>query len=243
MSGLLEVVVTHAADAERAAAGGADRVSLIGEPLPGPDREAGALSPEPALVGQVRRATTVPLRVLLRLREGYGTDGGEVVRLRGLLSAYRSVGADGVVLGFLNGHTEIDTEVVPEIVGEPDFGWTFSRAVDACISTDRAWRELRRLPGLDAVATAGAARGLAAGLDDLIARAETDPVARRLSMAAGDLAAEHVPWLARAGISSFQISTAARPLGSWKAYVDPDLVRTWRSLLDAVVPVAHEPTG
>ena len=65
-------------------------------------------SPEPALVGQVRRATSLPIRVMLRLREGYGTDGGELVRLQGLIGAYRAVGADGVVLGFLNAHTEVD---------------------------------------------------------------------------------------------------------------------------------------
>ena len=34
VSGLLEVVVTHAPDAERAEAGGADRVSLVGDPTP-----------------------------------------------------------------------------------------------------------------------------------------------------------------------------------------------------------------
>jgi copper homeostasis protein len=41
-----------------------------------------------------------------------------------------------------------------------------------------------------------------------------------------------VPWLARAGVRAFQIGAAARPLGSAKAYVDPDLVRTWRTLID-----------
>ena len=86
MSGLLEVVVLHAADAERAEAGGADRVSLVG------NTEYEGRSPEPAVVGQVRRATSLPLRVLVRLREGYGTDGGEVARLRGLVSAYRGQG-------------------------------------------------------------------------------------------------------------------------------------------------------
>ena len=30
----------------------------------------------------------------------------------------------------------------------------------------------------------------------------------------------------------FQVSTQVRPLGSWKAYVDADLVGTWRALLD-----------
>ena len=194
VSGLLEVLALHPADAERAEAGGADRVSLVGS------TEHDGLSPEPALVGQVRRATSLPIRVLLRLREGYGTDGGEVARLRGLVSSYRSVGADGMVLGFLNAHTEVDAEVVAEIVGnEPDFGWTFSRAVDACISSDRAWRTLRGFPGLDQVLTAGSARGVSEGLDDLLARAGSNPYARQVIMAGGGLLPEHVPWLARAG--------------------------------------------
>lgn len=236
MSALLEVVVTHGPDAARAEAGGADRVSLIGDALPGTEREAGALSPEPRLVEQVRAATSLPVRVLLRLRDGYGTDGGEVAHLHGLLAAYASAGADGVVLGFLNALTEIDLEVVAELLGpseEDVVAWTFSRAVDACISTDRAWRELPHLPGLDAVATAGSARGVAEGLDELVARAEADPAARRLIMAAGGLAPEHVPWLARAGVAMFQVSTQVRPLGSWKAYVDAELVGTWRALLDS----------
>jgi copper homeostasis protein len=49
MTGLLEVVVLHAADAERAEAGGADRLELTSSLTDG-------LSPEPALMGQVRRA-------------------------------------------------------------------------------------------------------------------------------------------------------------------------------------------
>ena len=226
MSGLLEVIALHAADAERAEAGGADRVELVGS------MEFGGLSPEPALVGQVRRATSLPIRVMLRLREGFGTDGGEVARLRGLVDAYRSVGADGVVLGFLNAHTDIDADVVREIVGEPDFGWTFHRAVDSCFATDRAWRTLATLPGLDQVLTAGSARGVAEGLDELVQRARTDEFARSVIMAGGGLLAEHVPWLARAGVRSFHIGSSARPGGSWKAYVDSDLVGSWRTLVD-----------
>jgi copper homeostasis protein len=235
VSGLLEVVVRHAADAERAEAGGADRLTLLA------GTEEDPRSPEPALVGQVRRVTSRPLRVMLRLREGFGTDGGELVRLQGLIGSYRQVGADGVVLGFLNAHTEIDIGVVTALVGAGDVGWTFSRAVDACISVDRAWRELRRLPGLDAVLTAGSPRGVAEGLDDLVARAEQDSFARSVIMAGGGLLPEHVPWLARAGIRAFQVGAAVRPLGSTKAYVDPDLVRTWRRLVDAAMRHAPEP--
>ncbi len=229
MSGLLEVVVFSAADAERAEAGGADRLQLTA------GSEEDPRSPEPALVGQVRRVTRLPLRVVLRLREGYSTDGGEMARLHGLLTSYRAVGADGVVLGFLNGHTEVDASVVTAVVGEPDFGWTFHRAVDACISTDRAWRDLRGLPGLDAVLTAGSARGVAEGLDELVSRAKTDPFARSVIMAGGQLAPEHVPWLARAGVRAFQVGAVVRPLGSAKSYIDSDLVRTWRRLIDDAV--------
>ena len=229
MSGLLEVVAWHAADAERAEAGGADRVHLLA------GTEDDPRSPEPALVGQVRRATSLPIRVMLRLREGFGTDGGELVRLQGLIGAYRAVGADGLALGFLNAHTEIDVPVVLELVGDADFGWTFHRAVDSCISVDRAWRELRRLPALDQVLTAGSARGVAEGLDDLLARAGQDEFARSVIMAGGGLQPEHVPWLARAGVRAFQVGAAVRPLGSAKAYVDADLVRTWRTLIDEAV--------
>jgi copper homeostasis protein len=235
--GLLEVVVLSAADAERAEAGGADRLHLLA------GGEENSRSPEPALVGQVRRSTTLPIRVTVRLREGFSTDGGEMVRLQGLVSAYRQVGADGVVLGFLNAHTEIDVPVVHALVGQADpstssgprFGWTFDRAVDACISVDRAWRELRRLPGLDAVLTAGSPRGVAEGLDDLLERVRTDDFARSVIVAGGGLLPEHVPWLVRAGVRAFQIGAAARPLGSAKAYVDPGLVRTWRMLIDDAV--------
>lgn len=229
MTGLLEVITRHPADAERAEAGGADRLEVLGS------LDFGGLSPEPALVGQIRRATSLPIRVMLRLREGFGTDGGEVSRLKGLIESYRSVGADGLVLGFLNGHTEVDADVVTEIVGEPDFGWTFHRAVDSCISTDRAWRTLRRLPGLDQVLTAGSARGVEEGLDELIARVGADPFARQVVMAGGGLRPDHVPWLVRAGVRSFHIGSSARPLGSYKAYLDAELVRTWRTLIDDAV--------
>ncbi|WP_375423501.1 copper homeostasis protein CutC [uncultured Friedmanniella sp.] len=237
MSGLLEVIVRHAADASRAEDGGADRLELVGS------MEHGGLSPEPGVVEQVCAATSLPVRVMLRLREGFGTDGGELVRLQGIAGAYDHAGAAGLVLGFLNGHTEVDVDVVLALVGEREGAWTFHRAVDACISTDRAWRELRHLPGLDAVLTAGSARGVAEGLDELVQRARGDDFARGVIMAGGGLAPEHVPWLVRAGVRAFHIGSAARPLGEYKAYVDPELVRTWRTLVDEQVAAHPAPAS
>lgn len=229
MSGLLEVRVLHAADAKRAEAGGADRLELVGR------LDFGGLSPEPRLLAEVRRATTLPIRVLLRLRDGFGTDGGELSRLQGLAADYRSHGADGLVLGFLNELTEIDLPVMTALLGDGDLSWTFHRAVDSCMSTDRAWRELARLPGLDQVHTAGSARGVAEGLEDLIERARTNDFARSVIMAGGDLQPDQVPWLVNAGVRAFHLDSGARPGGSWKAYVDADLLRTWRTLIDSAV--------
>jgi copper homeostasis protein len=226
MSGLLEVIALHPADAERAEAGGADRVQVCGT------MESGGLSPTPMMVSDVRRVTSLEIRVLVRLRDGFTTDGGEAVRLRGLMASYLEAGADGMVLGFLNALGEVDVSLLTELLGEEQWPWTFHRAVDSCLETDRAWSALQRLPRLDQVLTAGSARGVEYGLGDLIARAKTDPWAAATIMAGGGLKPEHVPWLARAGVRSFQIGTAARPDGTFKAYVDSGLVRSWRNLID-----------
>ena len=233
MAGLLEVVVLQAADAESAAEGGADRVELVGT------MNEGGLSPEPALVETVRRSTSVQLRVMLRLREGFGTDGGETTRLKGLAAAYIDAGADGIVMGFLNGLSQVDLEVCTELAGDGGWPWTFHRAVDSALDVAKAWRDLRTLPGLDQVLTSGSARGLRYGLDDLISRARADRGIGALVMAGGGLAPEHVPWLAQAGIRSFHIGAPARPGRSYKAYVDPALVRSWRRLIDS--EVRHPP--
>lgn len=228
---LLEVIALHAADAERAEAGGADRIELLGT------MDDDGLSPEPRNVDKTRRATSIQIRPMVRLRAGFGTDGGEVTRLKGLIAAYQDAGADGVVLGFLNGVNRVDLEVVGELVGDGSFPWTFHRAIDHCLDTDQAWRDVRTLPGLTQVLTAGSVRGVEQGLEGLLRRAKSDPEAAKLVMAGGGLRPEHVPWLVRAGVRAFHIGSPARPGGSFKAYVDSELVDSWRDLIDT--EVAH----
>ncbi|MFT3888865.1 MAG: copper homeostasis protein CutC [Arachnia sp.] len=224
---LLEVIALHAADAERAEAGGADRVELLGT------MDHDGLSPEPRAVEKARRATSIQIRPMVRLREGFGTDGGEVTRLKGLISAYLDAGADGVVLGYLNGVNRVDLEVVGELTGDGEFPWTFHRAIDHCLDLDQAWRDIHGFaPRLTSVLTAGSARGVEQGLDELVRRATKDHDAARLIMAGGGLAPEHVPWLIRAGVRAFHIGSPARPGRSFKAYVDSELVASWRDLID-----------
>jgi copper homeostasis protein len=225
--GLLEVVALHPADAEAAEAGGADRVELVGS------MRHGGLSCETATVSGVTRSTGLPVRVMLRLSEGFSTTGGELARLIGLAGDYLAAGADGVVFGFLNADLEIDVPVCEAVIDGLDGApWTFHRAVDHALDSDRAWRHLCELDGLDAVLTAGSALGVAYGIDDLTARA-ADPAVADLVMAGGGLDPEHVPWLVRAGVRAFHLGSAVRPDRSWdKAHVDPGYVRSWRLLID-----------
>jgi copper homeostasis protein len=231
MSALLEVRVTHGADAHPAESGGADRLEVVG------DLADGGLSPEPRLIAELRRRTTLHLRPMVRLREGFGTDGGEATRLHGLIASYADAGADGVQLGFLNGLGEVDAEVLASLLDGLALPWTFHRAIDSVLNADKAWRVLLGFKGLDAVATAGSARDVEHGLDDLLVRAKADTRAARLIMADGNLLPEHVPWLLRAGVRQFHLDAQARPGGSWKTYVDSGLVGSWRRLLDD--EVAH----
>lgn len=223
---LLEVVVLAPHDVAGAEEGGADRLYV----------ESGGLSPEPALVSALCHDTDLPVRVVLRLNQGLTTTGGELTRLVGLGEDYLAVGAEGLVFGFLDSDTEIDLEVCGYLADAlPEVPWTFHRAFDAALSTDRAWRQVRHLPGLDAVLSAGSSRDLDAGHEELTDRAAADPEVARLLMAGGGLRGEHVPWLVRAGVRQFHVGSAARPGGSWKAYVDAGHVRAWRMLLDDAV--------
>lgn len=222
-SPLLEVVALHERDVAGADEGGADRLVVATD----------GLSPEPSLVSSICKETELPVRVVLRLNDGFSTTGGELTRLVGLGENYLSVGAAGLVFGFLDANLDVDVEVCAYLADRlPAVPWTFPRAIDSALSTERAWRDVSRLPGLDSVLSAGSPRGLGVGYDELTDRATGAPGVARLLLAGGGLRPEHVPWLARAGVRQFHVGSTVRPGGSWKAYVDAAHVRSWRLLLD-----------
>lgn len=230
----LEVIALDRADARAAASGGADRIELLGS------MADGGMSPEPAVVDRVVAEVGIPVRPMVRLRPGFGTDGAEVTRMRGLASSYLNAGADGVVLGFLDPSGRIDAEVIEAIVGDQRCRWTLHRAIDHAVDYDEAWQDAMPLPGLDQVLTAGSPQGLSEGMDQLLAAA-CDPRIASLAMAGGGLTAEQVPWLVRGGISAFHIGRLARPDQSMDAPVDPGLVEAFGRLVEHASGMFHRP--
>jgi copper homeostasis protein len=230
---LLEVIALGAGDVAGAQQGGADRLAVVA------GGEAAWLTPSVDTVGDIASRSNLPVRVTLRGNDGYSTSGSELTRLQGAAHQFAEAGVEGFVLGFLGPTVEIDVDATLALADE--FGsmpWTFHDVVDHALDYDKAWQRLRLMPRMDTVLTAGSARGVAAGLDELCRRAADDPYIAGLIMAGGGLQPDHVPWLARAGVRKFRVGPQVRPGGSWKAYADASMVRSWRTLVDDAVAAA-----
>jgi copper homeostasis protein len=226
---ILEVIATSAEDAVAAVAGGADRLEVV------TDMAADGLTPDvrgPAGFGRIRDAVEVPLRVMLRQRDGFlagGTEG--VAGLRAAARGLRAAGADEFVLGFLDEDGLVDTEAVRAVLEEvPGCAWTFHRALDHAADRARARAVLPELPGVDAVLTGGSVAGVAGGgLPVLVAEARAG--AKPRTIAGGGLTLDAVAPLAAAGIDAFHVGSAVRD-GGWAGRVSADRVRAWRAKLD-----------
>jgi copper homeostasis protein len=227
---VLEVVVTSAAEAGAAVAGGAHRLEVAA------DMHADGVTPPSEVFAQVRNAVSVPLRVMLRDHGGFQAH--DLEALRTSAEALRSEGAEEFVIGFLTPDGGLDLTAMAAVLDVlPGARWTFHRAVDHAKDRDAVRRSLDQLPGVDTVLTAGCVSGVADGLSTLMAEAHRsgEPGYRVATMAGGGLKSEHVPTLLADGIRAFHVGTSVRPQG-WDSPVDSSAVRRWRDLVETAAP-------
>ncbi|WP_405819970.1 copper homeostasis protein CutC [Streptomyces sp. NBC_01390] len=227
---VLEVIALGVEDAVAARDGGADRLELV------TDMAADGLSPAVESFAGIRAAVDLPLRVMLRLADGFGAgDIDGIERLVRVARELRGAGADEFVLGFLGADGGVDLGAVERVVGElGGCRWTFHRAIDHAVDRDALRKQLDGLPGLDTYLTAGSAGGVDAGLPTLLAEAARggEPGYEQRLLVGGGLRLEHVPRLRAAGVDAFHIGGAARPEG-WGRGVSVAAVAEWRGVLDA----------
>ncbi|MFF3512612.1 copper homeostasis protein CutC [Streptomyces sp. NPDC002573] len=223
---VLEVIALGPEDAVAAQAGGADRLELV------TDIAADGLTPPVAAFAGIRDAVDIPLRVMLRKRDGFAA--GDAGALARAACELRAAGADEFVLGFLDEDGGPDLENVERLLAELDgCRWTFHRAIDHAADRDALRKQLAELPGLDTYLTAGSSDGVDDGLPTLVAEAARhgEPGYTQRLMVGGGLRLEHVPRLRAAGVDAFHIGGAARPAG-WTGPVSAQAVREWRTALD-----------
>jgi copper homeostasis protein len=228
-SPLLEVIAVDVADARAAVAAGADRLELVSEM-----RHAG-FAPSLDTFEEIRAAVSVPLRVMIRRREGFSAGGVQgIAELVHTAEALRRAGADEFVLGWLDPDGTVDSEAVRAVLDTLNGAkWTFHKAIDATNHRDAVYDAVRRLPGLDTVLTSGGFPTSAAGIDVLRAEAERE---RSLGgprlLVGGGLTQDALPELRAAGLDAFHVGTAVRAAGTWDSPVDADKVAQWRKLLE-----------
>ncbi|MEU1211879.1 copper homeostasis protein CutC [Streptomyces sp. NPDC005791] len=223
---VLEVIALDAEDAVAAQAGGADRLELV------TDMAADGLTPPVAVFAEIKAAVDIPLRVMLRVADGFAA--GDIAVLVEKARAMRAAGAEEFVLGFLDQNGHADLVAVERLVAELNgCRWTFHRAIDRAADRDVLRKHLADLPGLDTYLTAGSEKGVDAGMETLLAEASRSdlPGYEPQIMVGGGLRLDHLPPLRAAGIEAFHIGGAARP-GGWSGPVDAAAVRAWREALD-----------
>lgn len=231
---IFEVIALGVDDAVVAQEGGADRLELV------TDMAADGLTPTRETFAEIRAAVTIPLRVMLRLADGFGAgDDRDLDALCEAAQGLRAEGAEEFVLGFLDERGRADLDAVDALVDVLDgCAWTFHRAIDRASDRDAVRLQLAGQPGLDTYLTAGSAYGVSAGLDVLCAEAARagEPGYEPALLVGGGLRLDHVPLLRAAGLEGFHVGGAVRPSG-WGGPVDVKAVRLWRDALDAPVVV------
>lgn len=150
MSRILEVIVTSAAEATAAEAGGADRLELVR------DLPSGGLSPELDMVRKVLDAVAIPVRSMVReaasMTAGSDTD-LELLQARAAGMARFPV--HGLVAGFIR-DGEIDLDAMRRLLEPfPAIHVTFHRAFDEVANPLRAIEHLKTIRQIDRILTSG----------------------------------------------------------------------------------------
>lgn len=178
---VVEICVDSVGSAVAAQAGGAHRVELCDNLM------EGGTTPSAGAIEIARQLLNIKLQVIIRPRGGdflYSDTDFEIMK-RDVETA-KGLGVDGVVIGILDAHGDVDTTRIAELVERATpMSVTFHRAFDVCRDPFKALDELADL-GIDRILTSGQEATAIEGLD-LIAELVKHAGDRITIMACGNL--------------------------------------------------------
>jgi copper homeostasis protein len=182
-------------------------------------------------------STDLPVRAMVRAAAGFAA-----LDLTGLVRTadeLLDVGVTGLVLGFLDRSGRVDLDAVTAVAERLDGSpWTFHRAIDHARDYAEAFADVRDLPGLDAVLTAGSPDGVSEGVSRLAGRVAAGDGS--LLMAGGGLTASLVPQLRAVGVQAFHIGRTAREERSWSRPVSREAVAEWKRITSLPAPAPSQ---
>jgi len=183
---VFEICVDSVAGVRAAREAGADRVELCSSLI------EGGLTPSLGTMVEARRVEGIRLHVMIRPRGGdFLYDPDEIAAMEADIVTARSVGADGVVFGVLDGDGRIDAETTARLIASArPIAVTFHRAFDMAVDPLQALETLIGL-GVDRVLTSGQEPNAYEGAET-IARLVQAAAGRIVVMPGGGITARNV---------------------------------------------------
>ena len=226
----IEVIVQSVDDARAATEGGADRLEVVR------DIREGGLTPSLELVVAIAKATTLPLRVMVRENSGFETTREEMQTMRTVAAELAAMNVDGLVVGFASDGELRLGDLSAVVDAAPRLAVTFHRAFDSLLRPLGAIDAICAFSQVDAILTGGGEGSAAARCNRL--REYVDRAASRVAIIAGGgvnlemfrlLVEQHV-------VSEIHVGRLARATQNAKGPVAAASVRRLRNLADDVNP-------
>ncbi|MEL6562155.1 MAG: copper homeostasis protein CutC [Bacteroidota bacterium] len=152
--------LTQAVNAERK---GADRIELCA------DLSNDGLTPDDELIALVQKRVRVPVRVMIRPREGdFCYSDAELTTMKRAIDFCKNGGVQGVVFGVCKPDFTLDIETIRELaMHAKPLKVTIHKAIDTINDQVEGIRELSKLKLIDSVLSSGGKRTALEGIDVL----------------------------------------------------------------------------
>ena len=224
----IEVIVQTVDDARAATEGGADRLEVVRS------MRDGGLTPELPVVEAIKRATSLPLRVMVRENAGFETSDEEIEVLRAAAWNFAKLGVDGLVAGFARSGELSLAAFTSVIEAAPGVPVTFHRAFDSLADQLSAIDRLCTVRRVDGILTSGGEGTVAERCARL--RQSVERAGSRLTIiAGGGVDFDAFSALARDGaVSWLHVGRAARDGKDPDGPVSAVSVRRLRDFADSV---------
>jgi copper homeostasis protein len=226
----IEVIVQTVDDARAAEAGGADRLEVVRA------IRDGGLTPAQSLVEGIKRATPLPLRVMVRENAGFDTSDAEIETMRAAAWNFTKLGVDGLVAGFAKSGELLLPEFEAVIEAAPGIPITFHRAFDSLADPFAAIDALASNPRVDRILTSGG-EGSAPERCDRLRQYVTRAAPRLTPIAGGGVDLELFRLLVeRRTVREIHVGRLAREGGNAEGPVSAASVRRLREISEGIGP-------
>lgn len=228
---LLEIIATSLKDAERAEAGGADRIELVA------NLELGGLTPDFQLLKSITASVKIPVHVMIRPHaRSFHMSSRDIAEMSQSIQQAESNGAAALVFGMLTPNQKIDRVALDQLLAVSTIPITFHRAFDEVDDQVEALEELLEYPRIHDVLTSGGAASALQAIDQ-IRHLQSLTAGHHINILAGaGLTLEQLSSFVQAtNVRSVHLGTAVRENNRIDGCVDVEKVKQARALLDSLI--------